>query len=116
MKDLQAAELELKNRLNTHTNIAAEDGRDWEEVLAQTEEEEALAAEYGVTLPNLSETKHDVATDEGKANDDKQSGAGNKDDGSADDGAGDRHSARNPRSRTEASRRFSLFGGGRRAG
>lgn len=50
LKDAQAGSEELRNRLTTRTRIAAEQGEDFEELLAEAAQEEQLAADYGIDL------------------------------------------------------------------
>lgn len=53
LKDAQAAILKLKEKLTSRTRIAAEAGVDLEEVFAELENEEKLAAEYNIDLADL---------------------------------------------------------------
>jgi lambda family phage portal protein len=48
--EAEAAERQIKLGLNSRTRIAAEQGRDWEEVLEELRHEEDLADEYGVDV------------------------------------------------------------------
>lgn len=48
--DLEAAQTEVGMGIQTLTNLAAERGRDFEDVMKQRQEENALAEEYGVTI------------------------------------------------------------------
>jgi lambda family phage portal protein len=50
LKDMEAAILAVDGGLNSRTAIAAEQGRDFEEILAEIDKENQLAAEYGVEL------------------------------------------------------------------
>lgn len=100
MKDVQAAVMAIDNRLGTRTQTCAEDGLDYEEIIAQLAEEQELADEYGVTLPAPKSSSGTAAstqdpTKDSSDDDSKQDGSGNDDDGStADDGAGAGDSAR----------------------
>lgn len=97
LKDMEAAILAVDHGFDTRTNICAEDGRDFEEVMAQLAEEQALAAEYGVTLPaadKTTDTQPQDTTDD-QSNDGTDSSA-------ADDGAGAGDSARGAGSAAQA--------------
>lgn len=50
LKDVQASAIEMRLGLNTRTALCAERGLDFEEVLEQLAEEQALAEAYGVVL------------------------------------------------------------------
>lgn len=117
MKDVQAAVMAIDNRLATRTQTCAEDGLDYEEVIAQLADEEALAAEYGVTLPApKSSTGTQDPTKDTSDDDSNQAGSGNdaNDDGSApDDGARAHDSARAARTAPEAGRVLRLLRGRR---
>ena len=52
LKDVQASERELALRLTTRTRLAAERGDDFEEILTEWKDEQALAASLGVALPD----------------------------------------------------------------
>jgi len=54
-KDLQAAKLALELNLDTRTRIAAEQGINIEDVFAEKQREQMLAAEYGITLETPNE-------------------------------------------------------------
>jgi len=55
VKNAQASALEIYLGLDSATNIAAENGRDYEEILADQAEERALAEQYGFVRATLSE-------------------------------------------------------------
>lgn len=50
LKDARAEILKLNNQLTSRTRICAQNGVDFEEVLSELEQEDALAAEYNVDL------------------------------------------------------------------
>ena len=50
LKDIQAALAAVQGGLDSRTRIAAEQGRDFEEILADLARERQLAEEYGVTF------------------------------------------------------------------
>lgn len=65
LNDMQAAGLEVQMGLNSLQRLCAERGRDFEEIMQERQEEEAIAARYGVTLGkdiSVEETK--VALDD----------------------------------------------------
>lgn len=51
LKDVEASAKELSLRLTTRTRLAAERGDDFEEILTEWSDEQELAAELGVSLP-----------------------------------------------------------------
>jgi lambda family phage portal protein len=55
VKNAQASALEIYLGLNSATNIAEENGRDYEEILADQSEERNLAEQYGFTRATLAE-------------------------------------------------------------
>lgn len=118
LKDMNAAILAVDHGFDTRTNVCAEDGRDFEEVIAQLAEEQALADEYGIALPaadKTTDTQQDSTQD--TSNDDSsKAGSGNdaNDDGSTpDDGARAHDSARAARAAPEAGRVLRLLRGRR---
>lgn len=50
LKDVQAKVLELQHHLTSHTDVAAANGRDLEDVLATIQREREMAAAYGIDL------------------------------------------------------------------
>jgi lambda family phage portal protein len=57
-KDSKANALQVRMGLNSRTRLAAEQGRDFEEILTELAMEEALAAEIGVTLSTDTSTSN----------------------------------------------------------
>lgn len=80
-KDLKAAELELALRLNSRSAIALQGGRSFEEILQEIEQDQKLAEQWDIDLPDPKPTgagKEPVIDEEEKTN------AGNAADGNAD--------------------------------
>jgi lambda family phage portal protein len=77
LKDLEAAALSINLGLDSRKRLAAERGRDFEEILIDQSAEQKLAAEYGVTLQSEPKPK---ATNNGKEDTDEAA-----DDASSDD-------------------------------
>jgi capsid protein len=57
LKDAQGKVLEMDNGLTTRTQILAEQGIDFEDLLIQMAEEKALAEKYGIDLSLLTSKK-----------------------------------------------------------
>lgn len=57
-KDAQAWLLLIKNKLKTRTQFHAEEGDDFEEIMAEIEEEEKIAADYNIDL-TINDSKND---------------------------------------------------------
>lgn len=110
VKDMEAAILAVDHGFNTRSNICAGDGRDFEEVIAQLAQEQAIADEYGVELPAADKT---TDTQTASPNDDSSSAGsgndGNADGGAADDAAGSSDSARGADGAPEARSFLRLF-------
>lgn len=88
-KDIQAGLAAVAGRLTTRTAICAENGEDFEEILEGLAEEDKLAAQYGVTLPDLATTAATVAgMSQGQEEKDgkEDSGDGSGKEGEAEDG------------------------------
>lgn len=67
-KDLKAAERELALRLTTRSRLAMESGRSFEEILQEWDQDQELAAQWGVDLPD---PKPSGAKEEAKAKEDE---------------------------------------------
>lgn len=65
MKDAQANELAVNNRFKSRTQVAAEQGRDFEEVLQEIAEENKQAEALGIELPAINKTPPANNNDDG---------------------------------------------------
>lgn len=100
LKDVEASVLAINNRLDSRTNVCADRGDEFPEIIAQHEQEQELAEAAGVALPIAADTgasllsapasEQDGTSGGSNDDDDKAAGSGAADDqhdGSADAGA-----------------------------
>ncbi len=57
LKDLEAVELEINNQLTSRTDVSADRGEDYEEVLIKLQEEKRLRKKYGIEEPASASPK-----------------------------------------------------------
>ncbi len=76
LKDVQASERELALRLTTRTRLAAERGDDIEEIFAEWRDEQDLAAEFGLVLPDPQPSPIAAGTYDGTDNGTTPGGTG----------------------------------------
>lgn len=76
IKDLQAAEREIKLGLNSRRRLAGERGRDYHDLVLELAEEERLAREHGVHIGGVEKDARDRRRDEAAAEDDDRDARG----------------------------------------
>lgn len=72
LKEMKAYEAAVALRVDSRSRIAAERGRDFEEVLQELREEDELAAWYGVALTDPTKGENDGSEDADASDDDGQ--------------------------------------------